>query len=344
MDDTTPPSPSRSHATKSAADVPAVVFTPAITPENLGALLRNEKVSQPIRVRGYVTDLQLCESGSARYWHGRLVLDDSAIAFRVQADTALAEGEPVVIVGVLHVDSKGHALELRGHFESAWRPSSRTPAVFIPPRRHARLSLAEFVRQHSVTALGFLATKTGWDAISTIAAMSQLAQCHRVFMPFTGEDKLIESITLLARLPTIKGIVVARGAGEKLASMGNSLRLAKTLVETGLPLYVALGQAGNVLLLDKHADESFVGPADFASRLRECERENVERQNADMIVQQLRTELTDLRQAMRAAEVQHEESLRGLRAQHAKAGRLRRRKMIVMALLVVLGVLLWELL
>ncbi|RDS82915.1 hypothetical protein DWU98_07200 [Dyella monticola] len=325
-------------------DVPGVVFTPAITPENLGALIHNEKLGRPVRVRGYATDLRVCEDDPEHYRCGRLTLDDSSIAFRVRADTLLAEGEPAVIVGVLHVNSKRWALELRGHFESAWRPAPRVPVVVIPPRQRLRVSLTEFARHHSVTALGFLATKTGWDEMYATGPMTQLAQCHRVPMSFTDEDRSIESVTWLARLPAIKAIAVVRGAGEKLTSLGNSPRLAKALVETGLPFYVALGCPGDVLLLDKHADECFVAAPDFASHLRDLERERVGHQNADSMVQQLRAELVDIKQSMRDTEVRHGEALQSLQAQHASDSRHRMRNMIVAAMLMVLGLLLWELL
>lgn len=344
MHDTTPLTPLRSTADEPSADVPCVVFTPAITPENLGALIHNEKLSRPFRVRGYASDLRACEEDPEHYRCGRLSLDGSSVPFRVRADASLVEGESAVIVGVLHANSERWALELRGHFESAWRPPPRIPVVMIPPRQRLRVSLTEFARHHSVTALGFLATKAGWDEMCATGPMPQLAQCHRAPMSLADEDRSIEGVTWLARLPTIEAIAVVRGAGEKLTSLGNSPRLAKALVETGLPFYVALGCPGDVLLLDKHADECFVAAPDFAGYLHDLEYERAGRQHTESMVQQLRTELTDVKQAMRDTEVRHGVALQSLQAQHASDSKYRTRNMIVAAMLIVLGWLLWELL
>ncbi|MEA9794535.1 hypothetical protein VDG07_04055 [Xanthomonas campestris pv. raphani] len=53
-------------------------------------------------------------------------------------------------------------------------------------------------------------------------------------------------------------------------TIGDSRNVTRALIETGLPFYVALGHANDVLLLDKHADDVFLTPSDFGHRLRDC--------------------------------------------------------------------------
>ena len=135
-----------------------------------------------------------------------------------------------------------------------------------------RLLLSKYLKQFDPSTLGFLVSGTADTDIikQNCAALSRARVVHT---RFHDEDKFLSALAQLVEDGTVKGIVVSRGGSEGLGTIGDSLKVARALLETGLPFYVAMGHNTHRLFLDAHADQVFDGPQDFGLTLADFLKE-----------------------------------------------------------------------
>ncbi|KGR51718.1 MULTISPECIES: exodeoxyribonuclease VII large subunit [Xanthomonas] len=239
--------------------------TPWITADQVLPLARLEGGKLPIRVAGRAKKLmpwkQFCYGVFEPY-------PGTELSFRIPVDEQPQDDAPIIIAGVLTVNRK-MSVELQGRVEGPWLTAAREPVVPIPDRGRNPAAIGEFLGKNGLSGLGFLASKTGWDDICSAARLQKLRNNTLVMPNFGDETKFLEALKQLIGTG-VKGLVIARGGGERLETIGDSRNVTRALIETGLPFYVALGHANDVLLLDKHADDVFLTPSDFGHRLRDC--------------------------------------------------------------------------
>lgn len=248
---------------------------PWITADQVGPLARLEGGKTPIRVAGRAKKLspwkQFCYGVFEPY-------PGTELSFRIPVDEQPHDDAPIIIAGVLTVNRK-MSVELQGRVEGPWLTVTREPLAPIPDRGRNSMAIGEFLEKNGLCGLGFLASKTGWDDICSAARLPELRNNSQVTAHFGDETRFLEALKQLTGTG-VKGLVIARGGGERLETIGDSRNVTRALIETGLPFYVALGHANDVLLLDKHADDVFLTPSDFGHRLRDYLEAAQEAENA----------------------------------------------------------------
>ncbi|MEA9705239.1 hypothetical protein [Xanthomonas campestris] len=239
--------------------------TPWITSDQVLPLARLEGGKLPLRVAGRAKKLmpwkQFCYGVFEPY-------PGAELSFRIPLEEQPQDGAPIIIAGVLTVNRK-MSVELQGRVEGPWLTVTREPVMPIPERARNPVTIGEFLGENSLSDLGFLTSKTGWGDICSAARLPELSACAPVTANFGDESKFLEALKQLAATG-VKGLVIARGGGDQLETIGGSRDVVRALIETGLPFYAAIGHANDVLLLDKHADDVFLTPSDFGHRLRGC--------------------------------------------------------------------------
>ncbi|SFT72866.1 hypothetical protein [Paraburkholderia aspalathi] len=247
----------------------------ALTPEALIRLLRVAGPSGAVTVKGVVTRVTYWPSDEApKHCYGVLTLGAASIKFRIPPEAGVRLDEPVVLHGTLEIaptnEGKAtHEVKLVGDVLGTWLP--RKPEGHdgpLPVREAPPRSLGDFIaQQHDVARLGFLVTETAWNDLLMTSQLNDLRQCPQRRTNFTRADIFIGDLKSLCETEGVYGIVVARGGGDALDTIGGSLPVLKALIGTGLPFYVAMGHANDMLLVDKYADQTFATPSSLGHAL-----------------------------------------------------------------------------
>jgi len=173
---------------------------------------------------------------------------------------------------------------------------------------------------HPIKSIGFLISKKGWGDLCSAANLPHLEACHHESAHFGDEEQFIQALSRLLE-KGVAAIVVARGGGEKLMTIGNSSKVTKALVEMGLPYYTALGHFDNLHLLDRHADESFIAPSDIAHRIRTIEEDLGKRKAAQAENVRLRGELSEVGAELIKKKTEHQNASDRNQAMEKQLGR-----------------------
>lgn len=340
MDDA---SPTGSSAQERSEKAPATASQPAILAvDDLLPLIQFKPVSQPLRVRGRVEEVSIWQGNGFGYCYGDLSSGNWTLPFRVPLAAAPYDGEDIIIAGVLTV-TKDFKVQLQGDIESRWQSMHRGPQEVIPKRTRSVQTLAKFMEHHPIKSIGFLISKKGWGDLCSAANLPHLEACHHEAAHFGDEEQFIQALSRLLE-KGVAAIVVARGGGEKLMTIGNSSKVTKALVETELPYYTALGHFDNLHLLDRHADESFIAPSDIAHRIRTIEEELGKRKAAQAESARLRGELSEVSTELTKKKTQHQNASDRNQAMEKQLGRRETQMWIlagVAAVMFVLFLLKW---
>jgi exodeoxyribonuclease VII large subunit len=239
--------------------------TDTLTPAFLKRVIRIQGPTR-LRVRGIVKEAkEWKKGGGARWCYGKLELDGQTLPFCLTNAPFPTEGERVIIQGSLHFNRR-FALEIEGELAGSWQAQERPAQPSVPNRTQPPIPLMQFLADHSVTELGFLTTDKAWGDICGSSGLPAIRQCTRSSPSFTDEVEFAEAIVAMAQ-KGVAAIVLARGGGEELSTIGSSPIVAKALIECGLPFYVAIGHSDDVVLLDKHADQCFATPSDVSHQI-----------------------------------------------------------------------------
>lgn len=242
--------------------------TDTLTPPYLKGLV-NIEGPRRLRVRGIVKSARPWKKdGVAPRCYGSLELDGQTLSFCLTSTPYPTEGERVVIEGMLQLN-KQSALEIQGALEGTWQPTDRPAQPSLPDRTQPPQPLMQFFADHPLKKLGFLTTDTAWGDLCSSPNGSEIRQCTRIAANFTDEIEFVEAVDAMKQ-NGVAGIVIARGGGEELSVIGGSAIVAKALLESELPFYVAIGHSDDVVLLDKHADQCFATPSDLSHQITGC--------------------------------------------------------------------------
>lgn len=234
---------------------------------NLVSQLRLGPLSDLITVKGISTDAKRWVKNPSICF-GTLSDGQFHLAYRIPASSMPAPNEEVVLRGELCVQPHSFELQLHGDVVGAWAPKQRPARQAIPLRERSAEGLFAFLEHRPPSALGVIATDTGWRDVEAAASTDRVSGCAREIASFASEVEMVAAIRKLANRSAVQGIVLARGGGPRLETIGNSDQVLIALIESKLPFYTALGHSNDLLLLDKHADQSFSFPGDFGHRLR----------------------------------------------------------------------------
>lgn len=270
---------------------------------SLVSQLRLGELSGPLRVKGTSVASEVWKKNTY-YCFGTLAEGKTRLRYKVPSTSMPRHGEDVIISGTLVLSPLNFELQLHGDVESAWQPKIRLPRPLIPERGTPE-TISQFLEQHVVNALGFIATNIGWADIERSAGKATVAQCAQIPANFSDENDVVSAVKKLCQDNRIKAIALVRGGGPMLDEIGNSDRLAIALIDQKMPFYTALGHSNDLMLLDKYADESFGTPADFGHRLRGA----LEQIEADKSVRRKVTRLDDENEQLRGAALLRERDI-----------------------------------
>lgn len=264
------------------APVTALDHSLALTPDAVTSLLKVQAPAGPITLKGTVTQVRLFpKDGPPKYCYGRLVLSGVSLRFRVDAQTAPAEGDHCLIHGTLAVnpvDPAGgewkatHEVQLRGSVVGRWQPTTPLTGDVLPAlrRENGRFSLASWVAEHDLRSLLVIASDEGKpDLQQGLGAGRQSLPLRYVpgkFGDATSFLMCLEGIDWTG----VEGVAIARGGGGGLDEVGNSPEVVQALLDLNLPFYSAMGHTNSVCLIDKFADQAFAVPHAFGTALAEA--------------------------------------------------------------------------
>lgn len=264
------------------APVTALDHSLALTPDAVTSLLKIQAPAGAITLKGTATQVRLFpKDGPPKYCYGRLVLSGVSLRFRVDAQTAPADGDHCLIHGTLAVnpvDPAGgewkatHEVQLRGSVVGRWQPTAPLAGDVLPAlrRENGRLSLASWVAEHDLRSLLVIASDEGKPDLQQGLGAGRQSLPLR-FVP----GKFGDAPSFLACLEgvdwtVINGIAIARGGGGGLDEVGNSPEVVHALLAMDLPFYSAMGHTNSVCLIDKFADQAFAVPHAFGTALAEA--------------------------------------------------------------------------
>ncbi|WP_369991596.1 exodeoxyribonuclease VII large subunit [Pseudomonas xanthosomatis] len=262
---------------------------PVLTPESLNNLLKLTAPTDAITVKGIALEVQYWKKPgetTASKIYGRLGgLGEASIRFELQPYASIKVDDAVVLHGALRIKPfeafrTTHEVVLVGDVAGSW-----TPCDASQEGEHSRAALAPLVRQqpratlestfarNGLQSVAFLVNATAWQDLGSAAKDLQgIGNCRQVTTNFMQPGRFLADLAKVCSDPTIKVLVIARGGGEGLATIGNSHEVASALLASGRVFYTALGHDKDVLLLDKHADQAFATPSVFGQALLEAHR------------------------------------------------------------------------
>ncbi|WP_036998437.1 exodeoxyribonuclease VII large subunit [Pseudomonas chlororaphis] len=290
---------------------PGPISEQALTPEALSTLLKVTVPGGPVTLKGITSEVKYWskagESKVSRIY-GRLVLGDASIRFELQPHTSVQDEAPVILHGTLRIKPTEafrvtHEVILVGDVVGSWLPHDGVPTIPPEPlvRLQPRATLEAAVAAYGLESIAFLATGTAWQDMTKAAlTIPEILQCRHIETNFTKPERFIEDVLDVCRNPTIKILVIARGGGGGLHTIGDSHTVAAALLASGRLFYTALGHDKNVMLLDKHADQPFATPSILGQALVEAVHTLAERK---VLAEQLRR-LTDSHEELRHENVE----------------------------------------
>lgn len=252
-----------------------------LTPDNLLSQLRIESPREVVTVKGIVERLTPYSKGkdNAEWVYGVLRGVDAAMSFRCPAsNTPTQEGKAVVLTGNLVVRPNRHQegldVTLYGEPTGTWTPAfNQTANIVRLEKKHTRLSLNTFLRNHGLDSLRILATTRGTSDLLAAASKHDI-DLNRVVRKcrFDKKEPLLDTLRETANDTAVKGIAFVRGGSGEDASlrMWNDAAFLAEIIDTGLPFYTAIGHSDILLLADKYCDESFTTPTAIGDSLAQA--------------------------------------------------------------------------
>lgn len=159
-----------------------------------------------------------------------------------------------------------HKVVLKGHVVANWTPRQSDEDFEEIPSRTERIPLYDFASRHSLQELVVLCSGTAQTDIT--ASLQRAGVDERpqfITANFTDESDFLNKVESLHGTFGVSALAVARGGGGGIDKIGNSRKIARALVESRMPFYVAIGHATDVVLLDKVADQAFHSPSELGA-------------------------------------------------------------------------------
>lgn len=261
--------------------VTALDHSLALTPDAVTSLLKIQAPAGPVTLKGTATQVRLFpKDGPPKYCYGRLVLSGVSLRFRVDAQTAPADGDHCLVHGVLAVnpvDPVGaewkatHEVQLRGSVVGRWQPTTPSTGDMLPVLRrdNGRLSLASWVEQNDLRSLLVIASDEGKPDLQQGLGVARQLLPRFVPGKFGDARSFLECFNRVD-WTGVEGVVIARGGGGGLDEVGNSPEVVQALLDLDIPFYSAMGHTNSVCLVDKFADQAFAVPYAFGIALAEA--------------------------------------------------------------------------
>lgn len=269
---------------------PPLDSTLVLTTDALCNLLKVTTPDGAVTVKGIASEVNVWTKpgeDQATRVYGRLGLGESTIRFELPPQASLQNNSPVVLHGTLRIKPlktfrATHEVVLIGDVVGSWTPREEAPSepAISLARTNPRTALETVIARNGLEGIAFLATRTAWqDLTNAASSLPALANALHIETNFMQPRQFIRDLQALSRNTNVKALVVARGGGDGIETIGDSPVVAEALLATGHPFYTALGHDKDVLLLDKHADQAFSTPSIFGQALAAAVRVCVERES-----------------------------------------------------------------
>ncbi len=266
---------------------PVHTESPNISSDSLSTttLLNMLKVETPkfaVKIRGEVLDIRPWPNREAPiYLYGEIGDSHSCIEFKIRPNTQLQlHGQHIEILGVLHTSPNyqrdGIKISIEGEMVNEYKTENLPAQILENDVSRTKLSLKQFLSQHSFNQLCILSTRQGFaDFISKTNQTIHYSDVVLSVCNFDTNDNIIRGIKDAALNDKIKGIVIIHdGINCWDNRKWDNTDIVLELLNTKLHFYTALCENDNLLLADKHSDEAFITPDSFAKHLTSLVIEN----------------------------------------------------------------------
>jgi exodeoxyribonuclease VII large subunit len=276
---------------------------PTLALDALLEMIRVTVPSGPFSVRGILTEPVYWPSDAPKRLYATLSHGQSTIRLELPPSTLVQDGDALVVHGVLKIKQSPnrprttHEVSLVGDVVGQWTPrlpvGDARPSPLVRDRPHRRL--ASVIDEHGVSSLAFLSTGTAWkDLWRAAETVAGLSDCLRPSVNFNKEETLLEELAALTTHPQVSAIVVTRGGGDGLDTIGDSRALVGALLACGKPFYAALGHEQDIHIMDRYADEAFPTPSLFGTALAAIDEAMTEAREQSEREEDLQVENTHL--------------------------------------------------
>jgi len=257
----------------------ALISNTPITPSTVANMFQLQHPKFPVIVRGEVTGLRPYPQTSPHTYYGDISDDGFTLEFKVQPSDKLKScGQFIEIVGTIKEEpnkiTKSIIPMLTGEVVGEYQPVQQADFVVHDNlQMDAKVSLRSFLKQNTKLALAFLATRNGYnDFIQACNDKHKIDDLVRLDCNLMGKENIINSLRQVIKNPAIKGIVILRGGrtSNNDLRIWNDIDVLHELYKLKIPFYTAIGHASDLLLVDKHAHESYTTPTMFGNKYREA--------------------------------------------------------------------------
>lgn len=256
----------------------------SLSPTTLLDMLQIEVPKFAIKIRGEVLSIQAWPNNDMPiYLYGEIGDSESCIEFKIKPNTKLQlPGQHIEILGALHTSPNyqrnGIKISIEGEMVNEYNVE-HLPSQILYDNSRTRLSLKQFLNQYNFNQLCILSTRHGFADF--IAKTNQAVYYTDVIFSvcnFDSIDNIIKGITEAASNQDIKAIAILHdGVNCWDNRKWDNTQVVLELLNTKLHIYTALCETDNLLLADKHSDEAFLTPDDFAKSLTTLIIENTQK-------------------------------------------------------------------
>jgi len=254
----------------------------SLSPTTLLNMLRIETPKFAVKIRGEVLDIRPWPNkDNPIYLYGDLGDSHSCIEFKIKPTTELQlRGQHIEILGALHTSQNynhdGIKISIEGEMVSEYKIENLPPKLLIHENNRTLLSLKQFLNKYKFKQLCVLSTRHGFsDFISNTNQIVNYTDVIFSVCNFDTKDNIIRGIKEATANENIKGLAIIHdGINCWDNRKWDDSEVVSTLLESRLHIYTALCETENLLLADKHSDQAFLTPNDFAQHLTNLVIEN----------------------------------------------------------------------
>jgi len=247
----------------------------SLSPTTLLNMLQIEIPKFAVKIRGEVLDIRPWPNKETPiYLYGEIGDSLSCIEFKIKPTNQLQlHGQHIEILGALHTSPNyqrdGIKISIEGEMVNEYKIENLPSQILEHDINRTRLSLKQFLSKYAFNELCVLSTRHGFaDFISKTNLTVHYSDVVFSVCNFDSIENIIKGIREAATIENIKGIVVIHdGVNCWDNRKWDNIEVVLELLNTKLHIYTALCETDNLLLADKHSDESFITPHYFAQHL-----------------------------------------------------------------------------
>ena len=274
----------------------------SLSPTTLLNMLQIETPKFAVKIRGEVLAIRPWpNSNTPIYLYGEIGDSQSCIEFKIRPNTLLQlQGQHIEILGALHTSPNyqkdGIKVSIEGEMVGEYKVENLPPQILTHNENRIRLSLKQFLNQYDFNQLCILSTRHGFaDFISKTNQTVHYTDVVFSVCNFDTTENIIKGIKEAASNENIKGIAIIHDAINCWDNRKwDNTEIVLELLNTNHHIYTALCETDNLLLADKHSDETFLTPNNFATHLTALVIENKQKNTLTDKIHNIEAKFNDI--------------------------------------------------